>query len=177
MKQGIIIGIAILIVIGFLLSLLIYFSPPMNDRRILLNQFEQLPIYSDNGNCNNKILFSMISNDFEYSPEVRCIYQSSSNAERTIELYESYLVSKGWKCFDESIYADWYRKSYFNKGVILNILFFTKGKIDMTLFEYESPATLNNNCSGASIEYPGPYLNEQGLQYTPASYWAINKSH
>lgn len=171
-KIAIFVSIFVIIIIA-ILSLIIYFSAPMKDKRILFSQFEQIPIYSDNNEC-NKISYSMIDNEFDYFPIVECIYQSTSSAERTIELYEQSLILDNWKCFEESVHADWYRRSYYKNGFRLNVLFFTNGKIDVRLSKSDIPANINNLCIGARMEYSEPYRNEEGSQYTPPSRWVMN---
>lgn len=147
----------------------------MEDKRFLSNQLKQIPIYSNNQKC-GKTLFSMINNDFDYSPTIECIYQSNFSAEKTTDLYNQSLISNNWSCFDESIYADWYDIGYLKDGLILNILFFTNGKVEIRFSQNKYSITSNNNsCVGASIEYSKPYRDKQGLQYTPPSHWVINQ--
>ncbi len=177
MKKVLVLFISILslLFIIAILLLLFYFSQPQIDKRFLLKSFEPVPIYSSTGEC-DKISFSAIDNDFSYLPRVRCIYQDIFPAEKTIESYELSLTKDGWNCFSEDIHGDWYVRSYFKEGLRLNLIFFTNRKIDIGLSKNDNLAIgFNYSCLGASIKYPEPLKDKNGLQYTPSSYWEMNK--
>lgn len=109
--------------IFLLVSGLIYFSPPFQDRKLLYDTLEDFSSVFENNFC-GETEFRFINNDLSYSPSLRCFFDSKYVLEERVKEYSALLEEKGWLCVEDSIEGDLeYFRKYAKDGLVLNIHF------------------------------------------------------
>ena len=103
------------------------------DKRMLSRAFDEVPIYSGHGTC-DETRFDSMDNYFNYNPRFRCVYDSKEPLDAVVLKYKMRLQESGWTwARDEYLYqrAAGKRKAY--------ITYFLKDDLRIELYATTLP--------------------------------------
>ena len=170
-----IILVAVLVGILAFIFAFFYFVPPFGDFRILSDQLDSVPKYSDDGKCSDKER-NVFSYDFEYSPSISCSYISELGIKEFVRNYEEKLEPEGWECGGESLICSQdYGRYYYRDGFRLSIFMYTSLN-QVRLGIERMDRGLYKECSDISLEPQDPvYSVDNSSWYTPPSKIVLSK--
>ena len=93
-----------------------WYIPHLITKLDIQKEFNQIPIYSENGECDYDEYIDPLINIMGTKPHRQCKYSLSFTVNETMEKYDDYLVSNGWTCFSE-------KSTYFKGKYRLSISF------------------------------------------------------